>query len=176
MISIPFYPNSTKRPTKSKLVQAVGLLAVRESEGSPASPRRVASTEVSGLINSVKLLDILGIDVNNLEVGCKERESADARQTWGRGLNMKRILTLNASRGDRLGEDVDARSVSLKGDQDVGRGGLVLVRNLLHNLILKQRRVVRAKGRVGGDDNALLLAEVNDVSLRARAVKGESDG
>ena len=46
----------------------------------------------------------------------------------------------------------------------------MLLRYVLHCLVLQERDVLRAERRIRGDDDASLVAEVDDVLLRARRV------
>jgi hypothetical protein len=119
------------------------LLAVREAERAVASPVGVARTEVVRLVDGLELLDLLLGELDEL------------------------VVVGDAGVADRLGDDVHTWAVGLEGDEDVGGLDVVLVGDLLHNRVLLVRRVVRAEGRVGGDNDTLLAAEVDDVLLGA---------
>ena len=57
--------------------------------------------------------------------------------------------------------------VSLKGNQDVCGLDIMFVCNLLNDLTGQQRGVVGSKRGVSGKYDALLIAKVNDILLRA---------
>lgn len=70
----------------------------------------------------------------------------------------------------------DAGPVSLEGNEDVGRGDLVLVCELGNDLVGEQGGVIGSKRRVGSHDNAFADAEVNNILLGARAVWKKKHG
>jgi len=124
------------------------LLAISKAERAPPSPARMAGAEMRCFINFVKLLNFIIAEIDHvIEV------------------------TLNAGVGDRFGEDVNTRSVCLKGDQNIGRLNIVLVGNFLNDLILKEWRVVRSQRRVCSDNDTLGPAKFNKLFLGARRVK-----
>jgi hypothetical protein len=119
------------------------LAAVLEAEGAVASPVGVADAEVVLLVDGVELSHLLLGELDDREV------------------------VRDAGGGDRLGDDVHTRAVGLERDKDVRRLDVVLLSELENDRVLAERRVVRAEGRVRGDDDALAAAELNDLLLRA---------
>jgi hypothetical protein len=62
---------------------------------------------------------------------------------------------------------VNARSVGLEGDQNVGGLDVILVGNLLHDFVSEQGRVVRSERGVGRDGDSLGVAEIYNILLGA---------
>jgi len=60
--------------------------------------------------------------------------------------------------------------VCLKRYKDVGRLYLVLFGKFDNNRIGEQRGVIGAEGRIAGNDNAFVTAELNKLLLRARTM------
>ena len=78
---------------------------------------------------------------------------------------------------DTLRQDSDIWAVCLQRHEDVRGRDVVLLCELRHRRVRQQRRVVGAERGVGGDDDALRAAELDDVGLGARAVwRGMSGG
>lgn len=69
--------------------------------------------------------------------------------------------------GDTLCEDGNVGLVGLEGNKDVGGGNVVCGCDLVDDLVLEKGRVVGAERRVGGDGDALLSTEFENVLLCA---------
>lgn len=81
------------------------------------------------------------------------------------------LSVLDDSRvGDRLGDDHGAVTNVVGGEDSSGRG-VVLVGQRDDELVLEQRATDRAKGREGGHDNVVLLAEFHELELGQQRVE-----
>ena len=77
---------------------------------------------------------------------------------------------LNTLLFNALSEHRRVRSVGLKRHENSPFVHAMRLRYVLHCLVLQERDVLRAERRIRGDDDASLVAEVDDVLLRARRV------
>lgn len=120
------------------------VLPVRELEvNTPASLTNTPETVLGReLVKSVK---VFLVKVNPLSIGS------------------------NSSRGDRLGEDNTAL-VNVPGNENSGRGGIVLLGDSNNLFLVHKGSASGTEGRVGLDNNALLLTVSDELSTGKQGV------